>query len=950
LHWNLLELTFIDSAFSLLGFLVARRPQHGLRPEARSYGLGGLTLWRGLCDIPAWQQTQHLMSPEPASNNNSGVSSEDLSHLDQLKAAEERDLEWLTHVYRGDKERDLTLRAVVAGMLFGGLMALSNLYVGLKSGWGIGVDIAAVIVIFAVFKALRSIHWVKRDFGMLECTTTMTVAVAASWISSAGLVSAVPALTMLTGYEFVWWQLTLFIAVILFLGLFMAIPLKRQMIQVDSLRFPSNIPTGETIKTMYAHGDEGMKKAKAMGIAGLLGMLTAGLRDGLAWIPAQLNLPYHICRIGLDKLTLGLEPSLIFISIGALFGIKVGLSLLAGLILNYSILAPNLINEGIIKHPAPEIKAVSAPQFPLTVTSGDSFSAKLVEMTTEPEMSANATTTTLHYTWSKPTTYNSTAELQRDFSAPTLQSGSPNPFAKLMTFDIFTNKAFNADMLSLKAVKATTWDATLTIPASEPTSVAAALGFQGSPLLTKLDFRDLPGLAAKLKQPSDPVSIYLNSRLSTAGLLSLENYQEKVYNPDNLQQDGLPAVQLALIESLNKILGDKSLYSETRFAGVQLRDSTRSLVKLQAKLEGASLMRLNRALLEDSYPSLLSKDRFHKDAAATQVIGGFRNISAWSLWPGATVLVVGGLLALAFQWRTLGRTFASIFATLGNRKNATKGVLDHLEIPMTWFVIGFAITGLLAMVLLLWLFSIHWWMGLIAVFMTFFLAAVAARAGAEIGINPIGALGKVTQLTYGALAPGNIPANLMTAGVTAGAACSCSDTVGNLKVGHMVGANPRKQFIAQIFGVVAGALLAVPAYFILVPDATALGGDKFPAPSALVWMGVAKVLSQGLDTLPRSAVQAIIVAFIVGVLIVLVDRFFPKARPYTPSPAALGIALTVPASMSIAMFLGAFIVWLLERNAPKWHATYTIPIASGCIAGESIMGVILAVLLALGLS
>ena len=100
--------------------------------------------------------------------------------------------------------------------------------------------------------------------------------------------------------------------------------------------------------------------------------------------------------------------------------------------------------------------------------------------------------------------------------------------------------------------------------------------------------------------------------------------------------------------------------------------------------------------------------------------------------------------------------------------------------------------------------------------------------GAEIGINPIGALGKVTQLTYGALAPGNIPANLMTAGVTAGAACSCSDTVGNLKVGHMVGANPRQQFIAQLFGVLAGALLAVPAYFILVPDANALGGDKFP--------------------------------------------------------------------------------------------------------------------------
>jgi uncharacterized oligopeptide transporter (OPT) family protein len=745
------------------------------------------------------------------------MSNNDPSYLDQLKAAEERDQEWLTHVYRGDKEKDLTVRAVMAGMIFGGLMALSNLYVGLKSGWGLGVDIAAVIVIFAVFKGLRGIGLVKREFGMLECTTTMTVAVAASWISSAGLVSAVPALTMLTGYEFVWWQLTLFIAVILFLGLFMAIPLKRQMIQIDALRFPSSIPTGETLKAIYAHGNEGMKKAKAMGIAGVLGMLTAGLRDGAKWLPDQLNIPWHISRIGLDKLTLGFGPSLIFISIGALFGMKVGLTMLGGLILNYGVLAPNLINDKIIQHAAPQLRAVAAPKLPLRVAAGQSLTVILAEATKTPELSDDATTSTLSYTWSQPVTYGSIAEIQRDLSAPTLQDGAPNPLFSILAVGTVTNKTTQAVSLTLEAPAAIHWEARLSIPETQSPELIEALGFE-------------PG------------------------------------------------------------------------------------------------------------------------AKAMQAIGGFRNISAWSLWPGATVLVVGGLLALAFQWRTLGRTFASIFTTLGNRKGGPKGVLDHLEIPMTWFIIGFAITGLLAMALLLWLFSIHWWMGLIAVFMTFFLAAVAARAGAEIGINPIGALGKVTQLTYGVMAPGNISANLMTAGVTAGAACSCSDTVANLKVGHMVGANPRKQFIAQIFGVFAGALLAVPAYFILVPDASALGGDKFPAPSALVWMGVAKVLSQGLDTLPRSAVQAIVVAFIVGVLIVLVDRFFPKARPYTPSPAALGIALTVPASMSFAMFLGAFIVWMLERKAPNWHATYTIPIASGCIAGESIMGVVLAVLLALGLA
>ncbi|MGO8926782.1 MAG: OPT family oligopeptide transporter [Limisphaerales bacterium] len=734
---------------------------------------------------------------------------------EDLKTAEDRDREWLESVYRGDKEKDLTPRAVLAGMVFGGLMSLSNLYVGLKSGWGLGVDIAAVIVIFAVFKGLRGIGLVKQEFGLMENTIMMSVAVAASWIAPAGLVSAVPALTMLTGYQFVWWQLSLFIGINLYMGLFMAIPLKRQMIQIEPLRFPANIPTGETLKAMYSHGGEAMRKAKALGLAGVLGMLIAGLRDWAGWIPAQLNLGLSIGRINMSKLTLSLEPSLIFIGIGALFGMKVGYSMLLGLILNYGVLAPNLIEAKIIRHAAPQIRALAAPELPLQVQEGQALTVVLEQAATSPQLASGATTNVLRYTWTQPATYASLADLGRDLTAPTLKDGAANPFYPVLIVSNVLSKPVGADVLYVEAPSATNWEARLSIPEEQPTNLVAALGFK-------------------------------------------------------------------------------------------------------------------------------------RGAKSFQVIGGFRNICAWSLWPGATVLVVGGLLALAFQWRTLARTFASIFTGFGNQQNRARGVLDHLEIPMAWFVIGFPVAGILGTALLTWLFSIHWYMGLLAVGMAFFLAAVAARAGAETGINPLGPLGKVTQLTYGVIAPGNIPANLMTAGITAGAANSCSDTVGNLKVGHMVGANPRRQFIGQLFGVLAGALLAVPAYFILVPDANALGGEKFPAPSALVWMGVAKVLSQGLSTLPRSAVIAMIVAFVIGVAIVVIDRVFPKARPYTPSPAALGIALTIPAYTSFAMFLGAFIVWILEKKAPKWNNTYTIPIASGCIAGESIMGVILAALMALG--
>ena len=96
----------------------------------------------------------------------------------RLQSVEERDREWLANVYRGDSEPQLTTRAVATGMIFGGIMSLSNLYVGLKSGWGLGVDIVAIIVMYAIFKGLNSSGLVKREFGMMESTIMMTAAVA----------------------------------------------------------------------------------------------------------------------------------------------------------------------------------------------------------------------------------------------------------------------------------------------------------------------------------------------------------------------------------------------------------------------------------------------------------------------------------------------------------------------------------------------------------------------------------------------------------------------------------------------------------------------------------------------------------------------------------------------------------------------------------------------------
>ena len=727
---------------------------------------------------------------------------------------EQIEQDWLDNVYQPDTKQ-LTVRAVITGMILGGILALSNLYIGLKTGWGMGVDITAMIIAFSLFKGLQGVGIVKRPFNMMECVVMMSTAVIASLISSAGLVSAIPALTMVSGIIMPWWQMMLWICSILFLGVFMAVPLKRQMITIERLKFPYNISVGETLKAMYAKGETAVKKAKALLATGALGAVIAIFRDGTGWIPPLWNVPAAVGKVGWGKLTLSFEPSMIMVGIGAIFGIKAGISMLVGVIVNYGILAPLLINEKIITHPAPEVQSVEAVSFPLTVPAESELTFVLDEADVSPEMSGGFRSDTLSYSWTSDAQYYDYNELKNDLNSKLLLDGTSNPlFGQIAIIDTL-NKSIMQNVLIARASDKRYWEARLTVSEYNP---------------------------------------------ETAGLLGLRP-------------------------------GDSTL----------------------------------------------------------QAVGGYRNIVAWSMWPGVGFLVVSGLLAFAFQYKTLGRTFASV--TQGMRKKKAgdkKDILGHLEVPGSWFLIGFVATAIPCIILQKTIFGIFIWMGSIAVILSFFLAAVAARTAAEVGINPIGAMGKVTQLIFGVLAPGNMTTNLMAANVTGGAACSCSDTLGNLKVGHMVGAHPRKQFIAQMFGVVAGATFCVSAYYLLVPDVSVLGGAQFPAPSAIIWAGVARLLAQGLSTLPPSAILALIIASIIAALVVIIDRAFPKARKYTPSCAALGIALTIPGWNSISMFIGALLAEIFIHVNKEADETYRIPMASGFIAGESLAGVVIVGMMTLG--
>src|SRR5581483_9823401 len=93
--------------------------------------------------------------------------------------------------------------------------------------------------------------------------------------------------------------------------------------------------------------------------------------------------------------------------------------------------------------------------------------------------------------------------------------------------------------------------------------------------------------------------------------------------------------------------------------------------------------------------------------------------------------------------------------------------------------------------------------------------------------------------------------------MTAGAATSSDDLLTDLKSGYLLGAHPRKQFIAQFSGIFIGTIVSVLAFMVIVNKPEVVGSDQFPAPAAQTWAAVAKALSKGLEALEPAKVWCI---------------------------------------------------------------------------------------------
>ncbi len=285
---------------------------------------------------------------------------------------EKKDRWWLDSVYRGDM-RQLTLRAALTGFLLGGVLSATNLYVGAKTGWSLGVGLTSVILAFSIFKLLSRLG--MRDMTILENNATQSVATAAGYMTGP-LISGITAYMWVENRPLPWMQMAVFNVVLSVLGVLVAFPMKRRFINDEQQPFPEGRACGVVLDTLYSSAAAvGLFKARALAtaaaISGFISFISGPaymklIQEKWLGMKSTWHLPHNLDEwyyklaekgylpiprlANVDLRQLGLSPALDLAMFGAggLMGLRSATSMLIGMLLNFVVIAPWMIARGEI--------------------------------------------------------------------------------------------------------------------------------------------------------------------------------------------------------------------------------------------------------------------------------------------------------------------------------------------------------------------------------------------------------------------------------------------------------------------------------------------------------------------------------------------------------------------------------------------------------------------------
>ena len=322
--------------------------------------------------------------------------------------------------------------------------------------------------------------------------------------------------------------------------------------------------------------------------------------------------------------------------------------------------------------------------------------------------------------------------------------------------------------------------------------------------------------------------------------------------------------------------------------------------------------------------------------------GGVSNLwSNFLRYIGAGAVACGGVLSLIKSLPLIVRTFKDAMGDYGKgRSNSTLRTEQDISMKIV-------LLGILVVAVVMWLLPViplNLFTALIVIVFGFFFATVSSRMVGLIGSsnNPVSGMAIATLLISTLLlkATGNDGINGMIAAIVIGGiicviAAIAGDTSQDLKTGFLVGATPKKQQIGELIGVVVSAV-AIGAILYLLSNAWGgYGTEDLPAPQAVLMKMIVEGVMGG--NLPWNLV-------FVGVFIALVVEVL--GIPVLP----FAIGLYLPIYLSVPMVLGGLLRWYLEKRkyasekAKDNVVQSGVLYSSGLIAGEGIVGILLAVL------
>ena len=171
-----------------------------------------------------------------SADSRAGLSRKTEDTLDALSvhgfqgSPEDIERQWYERVYRGrgDCMRQLTWRALVMGSVLGAVLSLTNLYIGLKAGWGFGVAITSCILSYAIWTSLHRIGFVRTPMTILENNCMQSTASSAGYSTGGTLISAFAAYMLISRTSMSLPTTLAWIFLLAVLGVTMAIPMKRR--------------------------------------------------------------------------------------------------------------------------------------------------------------------------------------------------------------------------------------------------------------------------------------------------------------------------------------------------------------------------------------------------------------------------------------------------------------------------------------------------------------------------------------------------------------------------------------------------------------------------------------------------------------------------------------------------------------------------------------------------